>query len=625
MDVDIENIRGENKAPVYANYDILESLKYPSCIIGIDGILSYGNKSFLDLFNSGKNDIRLDWEHPLFPEYRKRVAQAYMSAMKGNEKHCFALINSPDGEQLPTEIYLFPLFKDGNVYSILALMIIVDSRLLSFDRSTLNIISEENFKYENLQFEFSPMPIMRINATGDIVKCSQSIRGFLGYSPEEIVNKKLTTCKKIFIYDAETIQKAALDILTGNTPFKRIGEVKISAKEDEIKIANLIIYPIIQNNEIDLIEIILEDITLLKELKEKVNKTNRILLLKDITKAFFHSLNNTINVIMSKTQLLLQITEKDSVHDGIELVESSVADIVNQLRRVQNFLTDSTSFDEGKIEPLADIIEDSIEFSKMQFSVENKENRRNIEIDKKYYSSVNIKTDTKLLREIIISMILKVSAFIQRKGNLYIELKENHDLSLIIKALNDEEPDPNISPAQTVNLFSGINIRHVADKINLKIIEEESASSYAIKAIFPQRIIVDKQKKESKNIEYKLRDLDIIIVEDEEALQKILFELFDKMGNRVFICENGDEALEEFRNKNYDLVLTDYGISGITGIELSARIKEINEDTVTILLSGWMLENVDEYKNVIDLFIPKPFKLDDLLKKISKVFKEKIK
>ena len=119
--------------------------------------------------------------------------------------------------------------------------------------------------------------------------------------------------------------------------------------------------------------------------------------------------------------------------------------------------------------------------------------------------------------------------------------------------------------------------------------------------------------------------MDIIIVEDEEALQKILFELFDKMGNRVFICENGNEALKEFRSKHYDLVLTDYGIAGITGIELAARIKEINEDTITILLSGWMLENVNDYKNVIDLFIPKPFKLDDLLKNVSSVFKEKKK
>ena len=95
------------------------------------------------------------------------------------------------------------------------------------------------------------------------------------------------------------------------------------------------------------------------------------------------------------------------------------------------------------------------------------------------------------------------------------------------------------------------------------------------------------------------------------------------MGNRVFICENGLEALEEFRKKHYDLVITDYGIGGLTGIELSAKIKELNETTPTVLLSGWMLDDMKAYRNVIDLFLPKPFKLQDLLKSISKLLVEK--
>jgi len=38
-----------------------------------------------------------------------------------------------------------------------------------------------------------------------------------------------------------------------------------------------------------------------------------------------------------------------------------------------------------------------------------------------------------------------------------------------------------------------------------------------------------------------------------------------------------------------------------------------------------MLDNIKAYKNVVDLFLPKPFKLDDLLKKISKIMSEKKK
>ena len=381
------------------------------------------------------------------------------------------------------------MYKDKSVNSILVFLIIVDNRLLSFDRSTLSFISEENFQYENLQYEFSPMPIFRIDENYEIIKCSQAVRGFIGYTADEIIKKKIVSLDNIFLYESDVVKKAAMDILNGTSPFKRIGEIKITTKNDKVKIANLVIYPIIINNEINTVEIIFEDITQINTMKEKINTLSRILLLKDITKGFFHSLNNTINVILSKTQLLLQIAEKDTVHDGIQLIESSVLYIVEQLRRVQNFLTDSTSFDENKIESLADIIEDSIEFSKMQFKVETNENRRDIIVDKKYYSTVNIKTDTKLLREIIISIILKVSALIHKKGTLQIVLKQNNDLCLTIKADKDDQHNSQLSQTQTINLFSGIDIRQVADKIRLKIIEEESATSYAIKAFFPQKII----------------------------------------------------------------------------------------------------------------------------------------
>ena len=69
------------------------------------------------------------------------------------------------------------------------------------------------------------------------------------------------------------------------------------------------------------------------------------------------------------------------------------------------------------------IIEDAIEFAKMQFKVEDKEKRRSINIERKYFTSVHIKTDTRLMREIVISIVLKVANFLTRKGTLQIELK----------------------------------------------------------------------------------------------------------------------------------------------------------------------------------------------------------
>ena len=159
MKSDFENSPEDISSEDLARYCIFNSLDYPVCVLGVDGMFIYGNRSFNTFFQQTEKDIRLDWEHPFFPEYRKRIAHAYISAIKGSDKQCFAILNTAEGKQLPLEIYLFPMFENGNVSSILVLMKLVDNRLLSFDRSTLSLISEDNFQYDSLHFEFSPMPI----------------------------------------------------------------------------------------------------------------------------------------------------------------------------------------------------------------------------------------------------------------------------------------------------------------------------------------------------------------------------------------------------------------------------------------------------------------------------------
>ena len=614
---------GDGISPVPFHYGIIESLKFPVSVIGTDGNLIYGNRSFHEMMNGAGKDVRLDMAHPLFPEYRMRVARAYLNALKGREDSCFAVINMPDGTQRPVELHLSPLYDQEKITSILAMIKFVDKRLLSFDRNTLSLISEENFQYDTLHFEFSPVPIVRINEEREIIRVSQSFEGFFGYIQNEIFGKNRLTIDAVFAGSADQVRKAIGNILNGEVPFVRIGEVKAVTKDNIEKILNLTLYPIIHENRIMSIEITIEDITKICELKDEVNYLNREQLLRDITKGFLHSLNNIINVITSKTQLLLQITEKPSVLEGIQLIENAAGEITDQARRIQNFIKDKSDIFDEREESLFTVIEDAIEFSKMQFKVADKERKRNISISKKYFTGATIKSDTKLLREIIISTILKVSLFIRKKGTIVITLKEMNDLYLTVSVEKEKDQAAQGLTHEGAGAFPDVNIRQVAEKLKLKIIEEESADAYSIKVIFPSKMLVNRQAKEQKGFEYRIRGQNIIIAEDEKTLQKIIYELFDKMGNRVMVFDNGDEALAEFKKGRYDILITDYDIEGLTGIELAARVKEISQSTITILLSGWMITDLDAYRNVIDLFLPKPFKLDVLIKEIANLLKTK--
>ncbi len=626
-DFPMKNSTGEDTAsPVPSSFDLLNSLNNPACIVGLHGDVLYANGPFKRLFEDGSGDMGLDLSHPFFPEYRRRIALAYIRALKGSERQCFVVMRSSDGKRFPVEIYLFPLFEDNAVASILAfLRPVSDDRLASFDQPTAALLDQEGERRETSIMEFSPFPIIRIDRTGAVIDGSASLETFFGYSLEDFQRKRNTLFRSVSLYDFERIRKAMADIYAGTAAFKRLGEIKILVKDRQVRWVNAVLYPATTDREVWAVDVILEDISRIKELEHKLGLMNRIQIVGDLTKGILHSFNNLISVIVSRTQLLLQITEKDMVMEGLKVIDKTAGDIVKQIRRVEDFIGEGEGLKGYEVEDLIDVVEDAIEFAKLHFKVENKEKKRSVKIERRYFCLVDVKADIRILREIFISMIFKVSSGLKKEGTINILLKEDGAVTLTVMMKKGEEAGPERDDFFSSAVFSDIDIRRIAERLNIRIFEEESPNSFAIRAVLPASMVVMKGKKEPDTVEYRLRDHDIIIVEDEKTLQEILFELFDSMGNRVFVCDNGEDALLEFKKGGYDVIVTDYGIKGITGIELATRAKEIDERVVTVLLSGWMLSDLKSYKNVVDVFLPKPFKLDDLIKEISKTIQARVK
>jgi PAS domain S-box-containing protein len=618
----VEDLEGESKiSSVDFISNTFNALQFPVCIIGKKGELIHSNREFRRLFKTDSDSVSLDWSHPFFPEYRRRIAVAYLRALKGQERQCFAVMRTSDGIKKPVEIYLYPMFMDTEVRSILVFLKIVDDRILSFDRSTAHLYDDENSGYDSNIFDFSPFPILRLDHSGNIIKASASVECLFGYSVDEMKAKRNILFKSATLYDFSRLRKSITRIWAGDIAFKRIGEVRISTKGNEDRWVNVVLYPISHENRIVAVELILEDVTKIKRLENKLSYMNRLQIIGDMSKGLFHSFNNIIHVILSRAHLLLQLTEKDAVLEGLQVIEETAMKSVRQIRRIQNFIRDGEKVQVTEEENLIDVIEDAIEFTKLQFKVEEREKKRNIKIERKYFALHNIRADCQLLREILISMIFKVSSFIKKKGVINVILRENSGLVINV-SIDDLDKTSGADETAGSFLLSEVDIRRIAERMNIKIIEEESQNSYSMKAILPSRLIV-KRRKEAEGIDYKLRNLDVIIIEDEKELREILFEMFDRLGNRVHVYEGREAALSEFKKGRCDVFITDYGLSGITGLELLARVKEIDEDVVTVLLTGWILDDIKAYKNVVDLFVQKPFKLEVLIKGISRILKSR--
>ena len=118
--------------------------------------------------------------------------------------------------------------------------------------------------------------------------------------------------------------------------------------------------------------------------------------------------------------------------------------------------------------------------------------------------------------------------------------------------------------------------------------------------------------------------LDIIVVEDNKEIGKLLCDFLCKENYVVSIAESGERAVELFEAYGAKLVILDICLPGMDGFGVCAKIRE--NSNAHIMIASARTDKKDMLKGLglgADDYIEKPYDIDILLAKIKGVFKRK--
>jgi two-component system chemotaxis response regulator CheY len=120
--------------------------------------------------------------------------------------------------------------------------------------------------------------------------------------------------------------------------------------------------------------------------------------------------------------------------------------------------------------------------------------------------------------------------------------------------------------------------------------------------------------------------MDILVVDDASTMRRIVRGLLRELSlKNIREAENGSDALEELRRKKADLVISDWNMPQMTGIELLRAIRSdtaLKDVPVLMVTAEAKKENIMEAVQAgVNNYIVKPFSAETLQDKLNKIFK----
>ena len=395
----------------------------------------------------------------------------------------------------------------------------------------------------------------------------------------------------------------------------------------------------VRNDEgqIDFIIIVSVDINERKKMEEILLHSEKLKAVGIITSGIAHDFNNLLAVV-SGTAQVLEINNKDNnkLVDGLRIINKATkdgAEIVRRMRMATKQDNDTSAL--WHIDIKNELIQ-AIAFSKPRWMNMANAEGLDYDIDVDGIMEVpKIMGNDAELREVFINIINNAMDAMERGGRLTFRTWQEEgnvfiNISDTGEGMSEEVRKQVFEPYYTtkrskgsglgMSISNGIMKRHSG---SIEVVSKKGeGTTFTLRlpiAVLP----VQKAKPSvSSYQEIKVKDLSVLVVDDNEDIHSSLKMFFVNSGHKAKAVNSGSRAIEALKAEAFDLVLCDIVMPDISGYKVAAALNKLEKKPKIGMMTGWSEKLKDEEKNKlnIDFTIKKPFEFSVLAEHINDAF-----
>jgi len=509
--------------------------------------------------------------------------------------------------------------------------------------------SEEKFR---TIFEGSRDAILIIDPISrKIIDCNKQTKDWLGYSKKELLHMNHILEILSRDHDKWTIQHVNKVIKKARKEI--VDEIPFLRKDGNIRIGETKITTIRYQGR-SLILLCIRDITEREEMEEKLFQTEKFSALGKLSGGIAHDFNNILAAILGRVQLLNRslgdIPTKEwsgsmaNLKRGLEIIEKATLDGKEILHRLQGFYRvrrDDKNFSQINLNK---VVNHALEFTRVKWKDEAELKGIKYKIQKELSPLPYISGCSTELREVMINLINNALDAMPKGGKIKIEtLMEDSYIKIMLQdngigiseAIKNKIFDPffttkgHQSSGLGLSVSYGIIKRHKGEIIVNSM--EGQGTTFAIKIPLLKKEEKQKEKKKkekrekSKTKSIESKNANILVIEDEDEVRSVLFDILTSHGHKVLTASQGNKGIELFKKNNFDMVLTDLGMPGISGWQVAREVKRINPRVPVGIITGWQIQMEESMvkERGVDIIVNKPFRIEQVLKLVQEGLKTK--